>query len=227
MADPGANPLLRFLARKRVPLGFVTAVATAVLAHPTQTSWRVGLVIAIVGEFVRIWAAGHLEKGREVTRSGPYRWSAHPLYVGSSVMAAGVVIAANSAIAGLLAVVYMVATLTAAVRTEEAFLRAAILVVGPAKPPIQHGARMAQQGIPGRCRPADWVRLPCLAGRGANIIVFCGHADARCRAPGRGSQARAVSSVVEHRLYTPAVAGSKPAPPTNLEVGRSKGKFAL
>ena len=123
MADLGVNPLLRFLARKRVPLGFVTAVAAAVLAHPTQTSWRAGLVVAIVGEFVRIWAAGHLEKGREVTRSGPYRWSAHPLYVGSSVMALGVVVAANSVIAGALAVIYMVATLTAAVRTEEAFLR--------------------------------------------------------------------------------------------------------
>ena len=124
VVDAGANnSLLRFLARKRVPLGFVTAVVTAVLAQPTQTSWRVGLVIAIVGELIRIWAAGHLEKGREVTRSGPYRWSAHPLYVGSSVMALGVVIAANSVIAGALAVIYMVATLTAAVRTEEAFLR--------------------------------------------------------------------------------------------------------
>jgi len=115
--------VLRFLARKRVPLGFVTAVATAVLASPTETSWRIGLAIAIVGELVRIWAAGHLEKGREVTRSGPYRWSAHPLYVGSSVMALGVVLAAHSVIAGVLAVVYMVATLTAAIRTEEAFLR--------------------------------------------------------------------------------------------------------
>ena len=117
VADAGANPLLRFLARKRVSLGFVTAVVTAVLAHPTQRSWRVGLVIAVVGELIRIWAAGHLEKGREVTRSGPYRWSAHPLYVGSSVMALGIVIAAHSVIAGVLAVVYMVATLTAAVLT--------------------------------------------------------------------------------------------------------------
>jgi hypothetical protein len=115
--------MLRFLARKRVPLGFVTAVVTAVLARPTPASWRVGLVVAIVGELIRIWAAGHLEKGREVTRSGPYQWSAHPLYVGSSVMALGVVIAAHSLIAGVLAVAYMVATLTAAVRTEEAFLR--------------------------------------------------------------------------------------------------------
>lgn len=115
--------MLRFLARKRVPLGFATAVATALLARPTPASWRIGLGIAIAGELIRIWAAGHLEKGREVTRSGPYRWSAHPLYVGSSVMALGIVIAAHSVIAGLLAIVYMAATLTAAIRTEEAFLR--------------------------------------------------------------------------------------------------------
>ena len=123
VVDAGSNPVLRFLARKRVPLGFVTAIVTAVLARPTYASWRLGLVIAIVGELIRIWAAGHLEKGREVTRSGPYRWSAHPLYVGSSVMALGIVVAANSVIAGGLAVAYMVATLTAAVRTEEAYLR--------------------------------------------------------------------------------------------------------
>jgi hypothetical protein len=123
VTDAGAHPLLRSLARKRVPLGFLTAVVTAILARPTPGSWRLGLVIAVAGELIRIWAAGHLEKGREVTRSGPYRWSAHPLYVGSSVMALGVVIAANSLMAGALAVVYMVATLTAAVRTEEAFLR--------------------------------------------------------------------------------------------------------
>lgn len=123
VVDASSNSLLRFLARKRVPLGFVTAIVTAVLARPTYASWRIGLAIAIVGELIRIWAAGHLEKGREVTRSGPYRWSAHPLYVGSSVMALGIVVAAHSVIAGGLAVGYMVATLTAAVRTEEAFLR--------------------------------------------------------------------------------------------------------
>ena len=37
--------------------------------------WRAGLVVALVGEAIRVWAAGHLEKGREVTRSGPYRWT--------------------------------------------------------------------------------------------------------------------------------------------------------
>ena len=56
----------------------------------------------VVGEALRIWAAGHLEKGREVTRSGPYRWTRHPLYIGSAIIALGVVIAARSAIVALL-----------------------------------------------------------------------------------------------------------------------------
>ena len=100
-----------------------TATVTAILAAPTWASWRAGLLVAAIGEAIRIWAAGHLEKGREVTRSGPYRWTAHPLYVGSSVMALGIVIAAHSVVAFVLAAIYMVSTLTAAVRTEEAFLR--------------------------------------------------------------------------------------------------------
>jgi protein-S-isoprenylcysteine O-methyltransferase Ste14 len=113
------------LARKRVPLGFVTTVATLILANPTWATWRAGLAVALVGEAIRVWAAGHLEKSREVTRSGPYRWSAHPLYVGSSILALGVVIAARSVPVAVLATIYMVSTLTAAVRTEEAHLRRA------------------------------------------------------------------------------------------------------
>jgi protein-S-isoprenylcysteine O-methyltransferase Ste14 len=114
---------MAFLARRRVFLGFVTAAATVVLARPTWRSWWVGLAVAIVGEAVRVWAAGHLEKSREVTRSGPYRWTRHPLYAGSCVIAAGVVVAAAHPIVAVLAVVYMGTTITAAIRTEEAFLR--------------------------------------------------------------------------------------------------------
>src|SRR3954471_14814660 len=94
---------VEMLARRRVALGLVTAVATLFLAHPTWMTWRIGLVVAALGEGVRIWASGHLEKSREVTRSGPYRWTRHPLYVGSSIMALGIVIAARSAIVAVLA----------------------------------------------------------------------------------------------------------------------------
>jgi protein-S-isoprenylcysteine O-methyltransferase Ste14 len=111
------------LARRRVPLGFLTAIVTLFAAAPTLRSMALGFGIALVGEAIRVWAAGHLEKSREVTRSGPYRFMRHPLYVGSSVMAVGIVIAANSVLVAVVAAVYMTSTLAAAVQTEEAFLR--------------------------------------------------------------------------------------------------------
>ncbi len=117
--------ILARLARWRVRLGAVTAVAALLLARPTWISWGIGLAIALVGEGIRIWAAGHLEKSREVTRSGPYRWMAHPLYVGSSVLALGVVVAAANPALAVLAALYMGTTITAAIRTEEANLRQA------------------------------------------------------------------------------------------------------
>ena len=112
----------QFLARRRVALGAICVIVTFLLARPTWGSWRIGLLIAVLGEAVRVWAAGHLEKSREVTRSGPYRLTRHPLYAGSAVMAVGIVVAARSVIAGALASIYMTVTITAAIRAEEAFL---------------------------------------------------------------------------------------------------------
>ena len=124
MADT-VNRVTRSLARKRVPLGFVAAIVTLFLARPTGMTWSAGLLVAAVGESLRIWAAGHLEKGREVTRSGPYRFTGHPLYVGSTVIAGGVAMAARSLPAAILIALYMAMTISAAIRTEENDLRRA------------------------------------------------------------------------------------------------------
>jgi protein-S-isoprenylcysteine O-methyltransferase Ste14 len=113
----------RRLARIRVPLGFVFAAAVLYLARPTFRSIAIGAAVGLCGQAIRLWAAGHLEKSREVTRSGPYRFTRHQLYLGSSVMALGVCVAARSWTVTLLAAVYMVVTLTAAIRTEESCLR--------------------------------------------------------------------------------------------------------
>jgi protein-S-isoprenylcysteine O-methyltransferase Ste14 len=101
------------------------ASVALVLARPTWVTWSVGFLVALLGEAIRIWAAGHLEKGREITRSGPYRWTRHPLYAGSIVIAAGVTIAARSVPLAIVTAIYMGSTLIAAIRTEETFLRAA------------------------------------------------------------------------------------------------------
>lgn len=115
--------IVGWLVRRRVALGFVAAAAALILAQPTWSSWQLGLVVATSGELIRLWSAGHLEKSREVTRSGPYRWLRHPLYAGSTLIAIGVVIAAQSAIVAALAAAYIGATIPAAIRAEEAFLR--------------------------------------------------------------------------------------------------------
>jgi len=114
----------RKLARWRVPLGFLSAALTLRLADPTGPSLLWGLVVALAGETIRIWAAGHVEKGREVTTSGPYRFVRHPLYVGSAIMAVGLGIAAANVTVGVLVVLYVGLAIGAAIRTEEATLRA-------------------------------------------------------------------------------------------------------
>lgn len=111
-------------ARCRVPLGFAFAGLVLWLARPTPSSLRIGLPIALAGQVLRVWAAGHLEKSREVTTSGPYRFTRHPLYLGSSLMGAGLAIAASHWGVALVIAIYLVATLWAAIRTEEAYLRA-------------------------------------------------------------------------------------------------------
>ena len=113
------------LARRRVALGFVGGALVLWLAKPTGATLVAGTSIAIVGECLRVWASGHLNKAREVTVSGPYRWFAHPLYVGSAVMGLGLAVASNSVAVGGVIALYLAVTLTAAVRTEEAFLRRA------------------------------------------------------------------------------------------------------
>jgi protein-S-isoprenylcysteine O-methyltransferase Ste14 len=112
-----------FLARARVTIGFVFGAMVLWLAEPTRDTITIGAAIAIVGEGIRIWAAGHLNKSREVTTSGPYRWVAHPLYLGSSVMGIGLAVASGRAITAVLIATYLVVTLTAAIKTEEVFLR--------------------------------------------------------------------------------------------------------
>jgi protein-S-isoprenylcysteine O-methyltransferase Ste14 len=112
------------LARWRVPIGFLAAGLVLWLARPTPRSLQIGLPIAVVGQWLRIWAAGHLEKSREVTSSGPYRFTRHPLYLGSSLLGAGLAVAANHWAVALLILGYLVATLWLAIRTEEAYLRA-------------------------------------------------------------------------------------------------------
>ena len=116
--------MLKWLARRRVAIGFIAGLAAIWLSQPTRRTLLIGAAIAVLGEAMRIWAAGHLEKGREVTASGPYRLTRHPLYMGSTIIGIGLAIASASVIVAVLVAAYLAVTLTAAIATEEAHLTA-------------------------------------------------------------------------------------------------------
>src|SRR5262245_7484852 len=60
-----------------------------VLARPSGATAWIGLMIAGLGEALRIWAAGHLVKNKELSRGGPYAHVRNPLYLGTLLIVAG------------------------------------------------------------------------------------------------------------------------------------------
>jgi len=81
------------LAQKtRVPAGTVLGIVFLLLMHPSARSLSIGGLIALAGALLRLWAAGHIEKGRVLTRGGPYAFTRNPLYLGSFIMAFGIIV---------------------------------------------------------------------------------------------------------------------------------------
>ena len=60
-----------------------------------------------------------------MTRSGPYRWTAHPLYLGSAIIALGIIVSGRSLALAVLVAAYVLLAIGGAIRNEQAELRAA------------------------------------------------------------------------------------------------------
>jgi protein-S-isoprenylcysteine O-methyltransferase Ste14 len=108
--------------RYRVPAGWVLGVLVVALARPTPESLLLGLPLAVLGEAVRIWASGHIEKTRRLATGGPYAHSRNPLYVGSLLIALGVALAGASPWVVLAVAAYFLAFYPSVMREEEGFL---------------------------------------------------------------------------------------------------------
>ncbi len=87
------KPYADLVARLRVPGGFVLVAAFAWLSKPTWGSLAYGLPVSLAGLWLRAWAAGHLAKNIRLAESGPYAWLRNPLYLGTLLVALGLVIA--------------------------------------------------------------------------------------------------------------------------------------
>lgn len=120
-----------FVAKLRVTCGFVLVLAFAWLSHPTLRSLAAGLPISILGLLLRGWATGHLEKNIRLAQSGPYVYVRNPLYIGTALVAAGLVIASERwALAGIFAAVFVFVYLPV-IRLEEQHLQSLFPEFGP------------------------------------------------------------------------------------------------
>jgi protein-S-isoprenylcysteine O-methyltransferase Ste14 len=104
-------------------VGWAAGIAGFLLARPSLRSLLMGLPLILLGEMVRLWASGHIEKTRALATGGPYAHTRNPLYLGSVVMAAGVAAAAASPWVALAGAVYLLAFYPSVIREEAAFLR--------------------------------------------------------------------------------------------------------
>jgi protein-S-isoprenylcysteine O-methyltransferase Ste14 len=80
---------------KTVPV-YALAIALVWLARPVARWFLVGLVVVLLGEAVRVWAAGHLYKNERVVTSGPYAYVKNPLYLGTLLIMVGLCVMASN-----------------------------------------------------------------------------------------------------------------------------------
>ena len=115
--------------RLRLIAVYLLVVALIVLSRPTPLSVNLGLAFVVIGEGIRIWAAGHLQKTVELVTSGPYRYTRNPLYLGRLLIFVGLCIMArmpylaNLAVLVLGCIVFFAYYLPRKERVEPARLR--------------------------------------------------------------------------------------------------------
>ena len=88
--------LKQILYRWRVRTGFVCILLAVLLSRPTLLSFLLGAGICILGLLLRAWASGHLRKEKELTCSGPYRFTRNPLYLANLIIGMSVAVASWS-----------------------------------------------------------------------------------------------------------------------------------
>jgi protein-S-isoprenylcysteine O-methyltransferase Ste14 len=80
---------------RRIPI-FIGALLLVIFAKPHFSGIVIGLVLIGTGEFIRIWAAGHLQKNENLTVTGPYAYVKNPLYIGTILITTGFCILADN-----------------------------------------------------------------------------------------------------------------------------------
>ena len=117
------KPYADRVAKLRVPFGFVLVITFAWLSQPSPGSMTIGLPVAALGLLLRGWAAGHLEKNLRLAQGGPYAYVRNPLYIGTLLVAMGLVIAARRWLLALIFAAVFLLVYLPVIELEEQHLR--------------------------------------------------------------------------------------------------------
>jgi len=109
-----------FLARLRLPSGYLTILAAFVVNDGDFQWWALALVV--LGSAIRVWSAGTLVKVSELATEGPYALSRNPLYLGTFLAGLGLTLFVHSAALLVFFVAAFYITYTAQIDWEERVL---------------------------------------------------------------------------------------------------------
>jgi len=110
--------------RQRVAAALPLALVGAWLARPTVGALTVGAAISALGLVIRGLAASRLDKNETLATSGPYAVTRHPMYLGSTLVLVGLIVAAQSWITAALGLAYLALFYPATIAREDRKLRA-------------------------------------------------------------------------------------------------------
>lgn len=117
------KPYADAVQRLRVASGFILLLTFAWFSHPSVGSMAIGIPISLLGLAIRAWAAGHLVKNERLATTGPYAYMRNPLYAGTLLAAAGLVVACRSVVLAVIAAAVFLLVYLPVIELEEQHLR--------------------------------------------------------------------------------------------------------
>jgi hypothetical protein len=116
---PGLLDRLRYHEVSRQGIGLLLLPVCAWFATPGEFRVLIGLVIAMVGQGWRIYAAGVIYKNRQLAITGAYSLVRHPLYLGNFLILGGFTLACANWGVTAVALLFLLFYYPAAIRYED------------------------------------------------------------------------------------------------------------
>lgn len=114
--------LKNIISRNRILTSVILAIPFLLFARPGLLTLSIGLPVILLGETIRIYASGYINKDKEITMDGPYSLTRNPLYLGNFFLGLGFSIAAGNLFFPIIFTILFFFIYHATIEQEEAFL---------------------------------------------------------------------------------------------------------